>query len=112
LVRFCAARIIHQAIILERTVVDFAQFLNLEHNIFGGIPAIHQNSPKSQAFWIDNVQEHVLHVGQLGLPIARWVINPVVDNPELVYFWIDVHTCHPTDPFDDAMGIATVLSSH
>jgi len=43
-------------VVFQWTVVDFANFLNLQHHFFGRIPGIHQNSPKIQAFLINAIQ--------------------------------------------------------
>jgi hypothetical protein len=112
LVRFCAPRIIHLAIILERTIVDFVQVFDLEHDVFGRIPAIHQHRPKIQFFLIDSIQKHVLQMIQFGLSIPVRIINPVVDHPELVYFGIDVDTRYDPHPVDQAMRIPAVLLAH
>ena len=49
---------------------------------------------------------------QFCLTITVWILNTVIDIPELVYLWIDVHTSHHTDPFDDTVCVPTVLTSH
>ena len=109
LVRFYTARFIHQAIILERAVVDFAQFLNLEHDIFGGIPAIHQHVSEQKLLLIHTIFQHVMHMIQLGLAVALRIINAIVDDSELIHSRIDIHTGHYSDPFDDPMCITTPL---
>src|SRR3954470_15741200 len=38
------AGIIHLTIVLEWAIVDFVHLLNGEHDVFGGIPAIHEDS--------------------------------------------------------------------
>jgi hypothetical protein len=112
LVSFCASRIIDLAIILEWTVVKLVQPINREHHFFRSVPTIHQNSPKRQLFLIDAVEQHFMYVIQLSFAIAIRIINAIVNDPELVYLRIDVHTGNDTDALDDLMGIATVLASN
>ena len=109
LVRSCATRIIDLAIILERTVVNLVQPVNCEHHFFRGVPAIHQNCPKRQLFLVDTVEQHVVHMIQLGFAIAVRIINAVINDPELVDLRIDIHTGYDTYTLDNSMGIATVL---
>src|SRR5512145_1749276 len=108
----CAARIIHLAIVLEQTVVDFAEFFNLQHDFFGRIPGIHEHSPERQLLLVDTVEQHVPEMVQFRLAIACWVVDAVVNDPKLISHRVDVHTSHHPDPFDDSVCIATVLPAH
>jgi hypothetical protein len=49
---------------------------------------------------------------QFGFAVAIRIINSVVNDPNLVGFWVDRHTRHYADAFDHSMGIAVVLSSY
>ena len=112
LVRLCAARVIDLTIILERTVVDFVQPLNQQQNFLRSVPTVHQNCPKRQLFLINAVEQHVLHMVQLGLAVPFRVIDAVVNDPELIDLRIDVDTGDNANALDDFMNIATVLFSN
>jgi len=46
---------------------------------------------------------------QFALAITIRIINPIINDPELLRFWIDVNH---SNPFDNAMRVATVLPQH
>ena len=107
-----AARIIHRAIIAQRTVVNLFQGLDEEQQVFGGVPGVHQHRVKWQFFLIHDVRQHVLHVIQLGFAVPVRVIEPIIQEPELVRLGIDIDTGHDADALDDGFGIATPLPPH
>lgn len=47
---------------------------------------------------------------QFCLPVSLWVINPIVNDPELINFGVDINTGHHPDPFDHHMRVTAVLS--
>lgn len=49
---------------------------------------------------------------QFRFAVALWIINTIVDNPELVDLRIDGNTGYYTNALDHPMGIVTVLSPH
>jgi hypothetical protein len=104
-----AARIIDLAIILERAVVHFPERLNIQHQIFGGIPSVHQDSMERKLFVEHEVVEHVSYMVEFGLAITVGIIDAIVDEPELVGLRIDVDTGHDPNPFDHGAGVATIL---
>jgi len=112
LVGLLTLRVIDQPIGFERTVVDFAQILNVHHQLALGIPAIHQHSTKGKLLVGVGIVQHLAHMIQLSLTVPVRVENPVVDDPGLVSVWIDVDTRHHPDAFDDPMHVPTVLSPH
>ena len=83
-------RIVHLAIGFQRTVVHFAQGFDHQYQRLGGVPALHQHSLKRQRFLIHDVAQHFLNMIELAFAVARRLINPVVDQPELIPFGIDV----------------------
>jgi hypothetical protein len=46
-----------------------------------------------------------------ALAIPFRVINPIIDDPELIVVWVDVAPRHHAYPFDNAMSLSTVLPS-
>jgi len=58
------------------------------------------------------VIEHLTHMIALALTIARRVINPIIDQPELIQCRIDIDTGDHANPLDHRFGIAAVLPSH
>ncbi len=110
LVRFFTARIIHLPVIFEWTVVDFPELFNLEHDFFGGIPGVHQNCPKIQALLVNTVQKHILNMIQFGFSITIRIINTVINDPELIGLWIDIHTSHNTNALDNPVRIPAILA--
>ena len=53
-----------------------------------------------------------MHMFEFALAVAVWVVNTVIDNPELLRVRIDVDTGHDADTFDDVVCIATPLTPH
>jgi hypothetical protein len=56
----------------------------MHHNILGGVPRIHQNSPEWQAFIMEGIIEHILHMIEFGFAITVGIINSPINNPILV----------------------------
>jgi len=112
LVRLLISRVIHLAIVFERTVEYFVQLVHIQHQVFGGIPGVHQHSPKPQLFVIDGIRQHVPHVLQFALAIAVWIVDPVVDDPKLLGRGVDIDTGDYANPLDQTMGVATVLATN
>lgn len=103
--------IIHLAISLERAIIDFLQRLDEQHQLLGGIPAIHEYGPKRQALVMDDVRQHVLDMIELGFAVPVGIIQPVVDQPEIIGFGIDTETAHDTDTADQALRITAILAT-
>lgn len=102
-------RVIHQTVVLEWVIVGFTVLLNLQHDIRGGIPDIHQDLPEGQAFLINPFAQQLQYMRQFALPFTIWSINAIVNDPELVGFRIDIHASNDTDAFDDPMRISAIL---
>lgn len=47
---------------------------------------------------------------KFAFAIGVFVINTVVNEPVLFGLWVDVNTVNNADAFDDAMGVATILT--
>ncbi len=107
-----APRIIHLPIGFQGTIVDLLQRFNIQQQVFGRVPRVHQNGPKWELFVMDEVAEHVTHVVKFGFPIALRVVNPVVDQPELISCGMNVDTRDHPNAFDYGTCIAAVLPSH
>ena len=103
---------IHLTIVFERAVVDLVEMLDMQHQLTFGIPAIHQYASKRQAFVVQGIVQHLPDMIQFALAIPLRVVNPVVNDPELIRFRVDVDTRHHSNPLDNAMSISTVLPSH
>lgn len=58
------------------------------------------------------IQEHLLHMIQFRFAVSRRIIDPIINDPKLIQFRIDIHTSHDPDAFDNAMRISTVLPPH
>ena len=101
--------VIHLAIVLQRTIIDLAQTLNMQHQLAFSVPTVHQHAPKEQLLVSDGVVEHVAYMIQFGLAVALRVINPIVDDPELLKLWVDVHARHHPNALDNVVGIPAIL---
>lgn len=84
LVGLRTTRIIHLAVVFERTVVNLLIFLNCQHDFLGSIPTVHQNSPKSQVLLIDTIDKHLLHMINFRFSVSIRIIEPVVYDPKLI----------------------------
>ena len=80
--------------------------------VFSRIPTVHQDPGKREALLIDQPREHVLEMIQFGFAIALRVINPIVNQPEPILLRIDIDTCNHPEAFDDALGVAAILTTH
>jgi hypothetical protein len=112
LVRLCPTGIIHLAVRLEGAIIDFLQGLDEQHQVFGGIPTVHQHGLERQALVIDGIAEHVMDMIELGFAVAIGIVEPVVDQPERIQLRIHIDAGDDADAADQAMGIATVLAAH
>jgi hypothetical protein len=72
------------AVRLEVAIIDFLQGLDKQPNVFRGLPRIHQHGVKRQTLVIDRVAEQVRDMLKLGLAVAVGIVEPVVDQPELI----------------------------
>ncbi len=106
-----AARLVYLPIILQWTVVDLVQAFDMQHQLAFGIPAIHQHPSERQLFITERVVQHLAHMVEFSLAILIRVINAIVNQPALIQFWVDIHAGDHPNPFDEGMGITTVLSS-
>jgi len=104
--------VIDQAIVFQWAVIDLVQALDVQHQLTLGIPCVHQHPTKRQFLVIQCVVKHLTHMIQFGLAVVVWVINSIVDDPELVKLRIDVHTGHDPNAFDQTVRIAAVLPPH
>ena len=111
-VRRAPARIIHLPIALERTVVRLALGFDKQHQVFGGVPRIHQHGAKWQRLVMVGIAQHLLHMIELGLAIAVRIVNAVINDPMLLRLRINIHAGHHANALDDAMRIATVLAPY
>ena len=60
-----ATTVIDSAIALEGTVEDLARPVQMQHQILGGVPGVHQYNPKRQLLDLNGLIEHFLHVREL-----------------------------------------------
>ena len=67
----------------ERAVEQFSAPVDEHHQIFGGIPGIHQHGSERQLLGFEGVVEHVPHVVELGFAVAVGVVHPPFDDPML-----------------------------
>lgn len=65
------------------------QGVNVQHQLFGGVPRIHEYGMKRQLLVIDNLVQHVAHMVKLGLAIMVRIINAVIDHPVLARLGVD-----------------------
>lgn len=105
-------RVIDLPVVLQWTIEHFVQLVDIHHQIFSGIPGVHQHGPESQLLVIDDLRQHLAHMDQFALAIASRIIDPIIDDPELAGGGIDVHTGDHADAFNQPMGVATVLTPH
>jgi len=61
---------------------------------------------------VNTVQQHILNMLQLRFSITIWVIDTVINDPELIGLRIDIHTSHNTNAFDDPVRIPAILAPH
>ncbi len=111
-VRLRALRIVHLPVVLERAVVDFVQRFDVKHQVFRGVPGVHQHGLKRQLLLIDHVLQHLPNMVKFSLAVAIGVIDTVVNEPELVGLRVDVDTGDDADTTNDAAGIAAILAAH
>ena len=107
-----SARIINQAVLTQGAVVDLAHRLDEQHQVFGRVPIVHQHCGEQHLLAGDGMCEHVLHMVKFGLAITIWIEDAVVDDPVVARLGVDVEAVDQANPFDDAVGIATVLAAH
>lgn len=56
---------------------------NQPHKLCRSVPTIHQHVAELQPP-VQGAQQHITHMVELGLTISIWVIDAVVDDPELI----------------------------
>src|SRR3954451_7805150 len=98
--------------VLERAIVTLLQRLKEKHQVFGGIPGVHQHRCKRQLLLVDTIGEHLAYVIELAFAVTVRVIEAVVNYPKLVAFWVDVDARHHADALDDRFSVAAILRPH
>ena len=107
-----ATAVIDSAIALEGTVEDLVRPMQMQHQILGGVPGVHQYNPKRQPLDLNGLFEHFLHVRELGLGVAFRVKDTPVDDPIALCFGVDIQAVDDADSLDQPMRITAVLQPH
>jgi hypothetical protein len=114
-VRLLPTAIIHQAITLERTIEGLAladtHSGDLEHDLFGSVPGVHQHRLERQLAVLNHLQ-HLLYMIQFALAVSIRVKDAIVNHPELLAMRVDVHTRDQADTSDHTLFIAAPLPTH
>ncbi len=112
-IRLLPTTIVYQAVALERAVESLAAVhsSDLKHDLFGGIPGVHQHRLKRQ-LTMPNHQKHLPHMLQLALAIGIRIEDAVVYHPELLSTGVDVHTCDQPNASDHTLFVAAPLTAH
>ena len=84
--------------------------VNGEHQVFGGIPGIHQDGAKRNGACAKRLK-HLSNMIELGFAIVVGIIKPVVKNPEATAAGMNVEARNQADAVDDTVFIAAPLSS-
>jgi len=84
LVGVCALAVIDFPVGFKRAIKYLSSFIDVHHQILGGVPRIHQHGAKRQVFGLSGFVEHVPHMVEFGLAVALGVIDPPIDYPILV----------------------------
>lgn len=77
-----ASGVVHQAVVLKGTIIDFTVSFALQHHLLGRIPSVHQDRPEREGFLINDVAQHRQQMVQFALPSAVGIINPIVKNSQ------------------------------
>ena len=107
-----ATTVIDSAIALEGTVEDLARPMQMQHQILGGVPSVHQYTPKRQLLDLNGLIEHFLHVRELGLGVVFRVKDTPVNDPIALCFGVDIQTVDDADALDQPMRITAILQPH
>ena len=83
-----------------------------QHEIFSGIPTIHQNEVKWQLLLVDYVDQHLLYMIEFAFAISVGITNAVVEEPEPIEFRVNVNAGDYADPFDHTVIVAAILAPH
>ena len=104
-----ATTVIDSAIAPEGTVEDLVRPMQMQHQILGGVPGVHQYNPKRQPLDFNGLIEHFLHVRELGLGVVFRVKDPPVNDPTALCFGVDIQTVDDTDSLDQPTRITAIL---
>ena len=107
-----ATTVIDSAIALEGTVEDLVRPMQMQHQILGGVPGVHQYNPKRQHLDLNGLIEHFLHVRELGLSVAFRVKDTPVEDPIALCFGVDIQAVDDADSLDQPMRITAILQPH
>ena len=107
--------VVHHAVTFERAVENLAAAaaaamvaVNLEHQVFGGIPTVHQNRAKRNLAHAKSLK-HLGHMIELALAVALRIIQPIVQNPKAPTTRMDVKARDQADAVDDLVLVAAPL---
>ena len=96
-IRPCSAAIVHHTVALERTIEYLAVTVTavtaayIQHQVFGGIPTVHQNRGKRN-FALAQSPQHLRHIIEFGFSIAVRVVNAVIQHPAASSAGVNVET--------------------
>lgn len=104
--------VIDETIALERAVKNLAGTVDMDHQLFGGVPRVHQHHAKRQLLARHGIVEHLLNVLELGLLVSLRGEDAPVDDPVATALGVDVQAVDHADALDQSVGIAAVLPTH
>ena len=73
----------------------------MQHQLFGGIPRVHQDGAKWQFLVLDGIIEHLSNVVEFRFAVHVGGKQAIVDEPELVGLRIDINASDNADAFDN-----------
>jgi hypothetical protein len=83
--------------------------INVEHQVFGGIPTVHQNGAKRN-FALTQTVEHIGHMIEFGFAITVGVVDAVVQHPAAPTPRVNIQARHQTDAVDHLVPLMTLCS--
>ena len=86
--------------------------MDVQHQVLGGVPRVHQCSAKGELLDVQRVIKHFLHVHQLGFVIPVWVKNSPINDPVALSFRANIQTVDDANAFNQPMSVTAVLQSH
>jgi len=111
LVGVFALAVVHQPVAFERAVKYFACPVDVQHDLLGGVPGVHQHAVERQLFVFEGIVEHVPHVVELGLAVRVGVVDAPIDDPVLAGVEVDIQAVDDADALDDAVFVAAILTA-
>lgn len=104
-----AAAVIDLAVALDRAVKHLVRTVQMDHQVLGGVPGVHQHHPKWQLLHMQRIIEHLLHVCELGLVVVVRRVHPPVDDSVALDLGVYIQAVDHANAFDQAMCVPAVL---